>query len=139
MAGEDVTVFGEQLRRLDAQVGEHNLDEDGRADYQQALKHPYESAQRAVPRNWYCPEEVTEVGSSTLAAGRYALACVQARVAGVGAPRATGSPASSTPSTAPQPGTWNGRHREPAYASYTQGRTTSWPLNRRRSARAHTC
>ena len=83
LAGEDVTVFGEQLRRLDAQVGEHNLDEDGRADYQQALD-AYESAQRAVPRI-RAPEEVTEV-VSTLAAGRYALACVQARVAGVELP-----------------------------------------------------
>src|SRR5688500_17941175 len=83
LAGEDVTVFGEQLRRLDAQVGEHPLDEDGRADYQQALD-AYESAQRAVPR-MRGPEEVSTV-TDTLATGRYALACVQARVAGVGLP-----------------------------------------------------
>ena len=48
LAGEDVTVFGEQLRRLDAQVGEHNLDEDGRADYQQALD-AYERMRRTPP------------------------------------------------------------------------------------------
>jgi hypothetical protein len=83
LAGEDVTVFGEQLRRLDAQVGEHPLDADGRADYQRALD-AYESAQRAVPR-LRDPEEVTEV-VGTLGDGRYALACVQARVAGLELP-----------------------------------------------------
>jgi hypothetical protein len=83
LADEDVTVFGEQLRRLDAQVGERPLDEAGQADYQRALD-AYESAQRAVPR-LRDPEEVTDV-VSTLAAGRYALACVQARVAGMELP-----------------------------------------------------
>jgi hypothetical protein len=79
LADEDVTVFGEQLRRLDTQVGERDLDEDGRADYQRALD-AYESAQRAVPRM----RDSDEVSSivDTLATGRYALACVQARVAG---------------------------------------------------------
>jgi hypothetical protein len=83
LADEDVTVFGEQLRRLDAQVGAHPLDDDGRADYQRALD-AYESAQRAVPR-LRDPEEVSTV-TDTLASGRYALACVQARVAGAGLP-----------------------------------------------------
>jgi hypothetical protein len=79
LADEDVTVFGEQLRRLDSQVGEHDLDEDGRADYQRALD-AYESAQRAVPR-MRAAEEVSTI-ADTLSTGRYALACVQARVAG---------------------------------------------------------
>jgi hypothetical protein len=79
LADEDVTVFGEELRRLDARVGEHPLDEDGRADYQRALD-AYESAQRAVPR-LRDPDEVSAV-TDTLSAGRYALACVEARVAG---------------------------------------------------------
>ena len=79
LADEDVTVFGEQLRRLDAQVGERPLDEDGRADYQRALD-AYESAQRAVPR-MRDAEEVSTI-TDTLSTGRYALACVQARVAG---------------------------------------------------------
>ncbi len=83
LADEDVTVFGEQLRRLDVQVGEHPLDEDGRADYQRALD-AYESAQRAVPR-MRDSEEVSTV-ADTLATGRYALACVQARIAGVELP-----------------------------------------------------
>jgi hypothetical protein len=83
LADEDVTVFGEQLTRLDAQVGGHSLDVDGQADYQRALD-AYESAQRSVPR-LRDPEEVTEV-VETLATGRYALARVQARVAGIELP-----------------------------------------------------
>ncbi|HET6561417.1 MAG TPA: hypothetical protein VFG72_06050 [Marmoricola sp.] len=83
LADEDVTVFGEQLRRLDAQVGEHPLDEDGQVDYQRALD-AYESAQRAVP-GLRVADEVSTV-TDTLATGRYALACVQARVAGVELP-----------------------------------------------------
>jgi hypothetical protein len=84
LADEDVTVFGEQLRRLDEAVGDRPLDEDGRADYQRALD-AYESAQRAVPR-MRDAEEVSMV-TDTLATGRYALACVQARVAGAELPQ----------------------------------------------------
>jgi hypothetical protein len=83
LADEDVTILGEQLRRLDAQVGSRPLDEDGRADYQRALD-AYESAQRAVPRISDAAE-VTHV-VEILASGRYALARVQARVAGLELP-----------------------------------------------------
>ncbi len=83
LADEDVTVFGEQLSRLDEQVGEHPLDEDGRADYQRALD-AYEVAERAVP-GIRDPAEFSTV-TDTLASGRYALACVQARVAGTALP-----------------------------------------------------
>ena len=79
LADEDVTVLGEQLRRLDAEVAGHPLDEAARLDYQAALD-AYESAQRAVPA-MRSVEEVTRV-SDILTGGRYALACVQARVAG---------------------------------------------------------
>jgi hypothetical protein len=79
LAEEDVILFGEQLQRLDAEVGEHHLDPAARADYQRALD-AYESAQREVPR-LRDPEEVSKI-TDTLATGRYALACVQARVAG---------------------------------------------------------
>ena len=48
LADEDVTVLGEQLQRLDAEVADHPLDEASRLDYQAALD-AYESAQRAVP------------------------------------------------------------------------------------------
>ena len=83
LADEDVTVFGEQLRQLDAQVGAHAFDEDGRTDYQRALD-AYESAQRAVPR-MRDADEVSTI-TDTLSTGRYALACVQARVAGIELP-----------------------------------------------------
>ena len=83
LADEDVTVLGEQLQRLDAQVADHPLDEAARLDYQAALD-AYESAQRAVPR-MSSSDEVSTV-NDTLSAGRYALACVQARVAGTPLP-----------------------------------------------------
>lgn len=79
LADEDVTVLGEQLRRLDAEVAGHELDEAARVDYQTALD-AYEAAQRAVPRI-QSTDEISKV-TDTLSTGRYALACVQARVAG---------------------------------------------------------
>jgi hypothetical protein len=77
LADEDVTLLGEELQRLDAEVG--GLDADGRTDYQRALD-AYESAQRLVPRLSRA-EEVSKV-TDTLTSGRYALACVRARLAG---------------------------------------------------------
>jgi hypothetical protein len=79
LADEDVTFLGEQLQRLDAEVGGRPMDEATRVDYQTALD-SYESAQRAVPRI-RAAEEISKV-TDTLSAGRYALACVQARMAG---------------------------------------------------------
>ena len=79
LAEEDVTVLGEQLRRLDAEVAGRELDDAAHADYQTALD-AYESAGRAAPRI-SAPDEVSRV-VDTLSTGRYALACVQARVEG---------------------------------------------------------
>ncbi|QNN53995.1 hypothetical protein [Nocardioides mesophilus] len=79
LADEDVTVLGEQLARLDSQVAGHELDEETRIYYQTALD-AYESAQRSVPLIRY-PDDISKV-TDTLGSGRYALACVQARVAG---------------------------------------------------------
>ena len=79
LAEEDVTVLGEQLRRLDAEVAGRPLDDAARVDYQTALD-AYESAGRAAPRIG-TPEEISMV-VDTLSTGRYALACVQARVDG---------------------------------------------------------
>jgi hypothetical protein len=76
---EDITLLGEQLRRLDAETAEHPLDEAARVDYQTALD-AYEAAQRTV-RRITDPDEISKV-TDTLTSGRYALACVQARVAG---------------------------------------------------------
>ncbi len=83
LAEEDVVVFGEQLRRLDEVVGDHPLDGDAHIDYQTALD-AYEKAQRALDRL----SDVSEVSRVTeeLTTGRYALACVRARVEGTPLP-----------------------------------------------------
>ncbi|MFL6065880.1 MAG: hypothetical protein ACJ72G_14535 [Friedmanniella sp.] len=78
-ADEDVTKFGEELQRLDVDVAGHPLDEAMQQDYQRALD-AYEDAKSsldAVRR----PEEIKHV-TSILEDGRYAIACVKARVAG---------------------------------------------------------
>ncbi|MEJ7775232.1 MAG: hypothetical protein WKF72_10525 [Nocardioidaceae bacterium] len=79
LADEDVTILGEQLQRLDGEVAGREMDEPTRVDYQTALD-SYESAQRAVPRI-RSAAEISKI-TDTLATGRYALACVQARVSG---------------------------------------------------------
>lgn len=79
LADEDVTYLGEQLQRLDREVEGQVLDEQTRVDYQTALD-SYETAQRGVA-GIRSADEISRV-TDTLAAGRYALACVQDRVAG---------------------------------------------------------
>lgn len=83
LADEDVTYLGEQLQRLDREVEGRSLDEQTRVDYQAALD-AYEAAQRAVPAI-RTAGEVSHI-TDTLSAGRYALACVQARTAGRAVP-----------------------------------------------------
>ena len=78
-ADEDVTKFGEELQRLDSDVGGHALDEAMQQDYQRALD-AYDDAKMsldAVTR----PEEIRHV-TEILEDGRYAVACVKARIAG---------------------------------------------------------
>lgn len=79
LADEDVTVFGEQLQRLGDRVADHPLDQDARTDYQTALD-AYERAKWDAPRLAH-PDEISAL-VDTLASGRYALACVRARLAG---------------------------------------------------------
>ena len=79
MAEEDTTLLGEQLLRLGVDTGVGQMDEPTRVDYQSALD-AYESAKRAVPRLASVEEVSTVV--DTLSSGRYALACVRARLAG---------------------------------------------------------
>ena len=76
---EDVTVFGEELQRLGNDMAGTALDEGTRADYQRALD-DYEAAKEAADavRD---PEQVRNV-TEILEDGRYAMACVRARVAG---------------------------------------------------------
>ena len=78
-ADEDVTVFGEELQALDTDLAGRELDEGTRADYQRALD-AYEAAKESVAAIT-SPEEVRHV-SEILEDGRYATACVRARVAG---------------------------------------------------------
>lgn len=79
LADEDVTVYGEQLQRLGEDVSGRELDPDTRHDYQTALD-AYERAKWDAPRL----QQIEEISSliDTLATGRYALACVRARIAG---------------------------------------------------------
>jgi hypothetical protein len=76
---EDITVLGEQLRRLDTESAERPLDEAARIDYQAALD-AYESAGRLLVKS--VDLDAVVAVTETLNDGRYALACVQALVAG---------------------------------------------------------
>ena len=76
---EDVTLLGEQLRRLDAESADQPLDEAARVDYQAALD-AYEAAHRRLEKA--TDIEAVVAVTDTLNDGRYSLACVQARLAG---------------------------------------------------------
>lgn len=79
VAEEDVTKFGEELQRLDADVAGHPLDDAMREDYTRALD-SYEHAKESLAAVTQGEEIrfVTEI----LEEGRYQVACVKARVAG---------------------------------------------------------
>jgi hypothetical protein len=84
LAFEDVTALGEELQRLDLELAGRPLVDDGeRADYQRALD-CYESAKTAADRMAQ-PDDVKHV-TEILEDGRYAMACVRARVAGEALP-----------------------------------------------------
>lgn len=80
---EDVTALGEELRQLDSDLLGRELAEGERADYQRALD-SYESAKTAADRMRH-PDDVKHV-TEILEDGRYAMACVRARVAGEALP-----------------------------------------------------
>ncbi len=78
-AFEDITALGEELQSLDLELSGRDLDPGAHADYQRALD-AYEAAKTAgdaIAR----PEDLRHV-TEILEDGRYAIACVQARVAG---------------------------------------------------------
>ena len=79
LAEEDVTALGVELQDLDIELAGHPLDAGANADYQRALD-SYESAKVAAAALTK-PEEVKHV-TEILEDGRYAMACVRARVAG---------------------------------------------------------
>jgi hypothetical protein len=78
-ADEDVTKFGEELLRLDSDVAGHALDEAMHQDYQRALD-AYDNAKMSLDAVTQ-PEEIRHV-TEILEDGRYAVACVKARIAG---------------------------------------------------------
>jgi hypothetical protein len=79
LAFEDVTALGEELQRLDTDLAGHELDPGADADYQRALD-AYESAKTAADTIAE-PDQVRHV-TEILEDGRYAMACVRARVDG---------------------------------------------------------
>jgi hypothetical protein len=78
-ADEDVTKFGEELQRLDSEVAGHALDEAMQQDYQRALD-AYDNAKMSLDAVTK-PDEIRHV-TEILEDGRYAVACVKARIAG---------------------------------------------------------
>ncbi len=88
LAFEDVTALGEDLQLLDLELAGHQLQPGENADYQRALD-AYEVAKKAADEI-HEPEHVRHV-TEILEDGRYAMACVRARVAG----RAAADPASA--------------------------------------------
>lgn len=83
LAEEDVAVLGGQLRRLGLEVTGRRLDVATRHDYQVALD-AYETAARQASRLRDADgiNTLTEI----LATGRYSVACVRARIAGLAVP-----------------------------------------------------
>lgn len=79
VADEDTTRFGEELQELHVETLTDTLDTAARQDYQRALD-AYENA-KALLRDARTPDDVQQA-TKTLEDGRYAMACVQARVAG---------------------------------------------------------
>lgn len=79
LAEEDVTALGVELQDLDIDLAGEQLDPGANADYQRALD-AYESAKTASA-GLSRPEDVKHV-TEILEDGRYAMACVRARVDG---------------------------------------------------------
>lgn len=79
LAFEDVTAFGVDLANLDSEISGHELDEGATADYQRALD-TYDSA-KVAGDSLTKPDDVQHL-TEVIEDGRYAIACVRARVAG---------------------------------------------------------
>jgi len=79
LAFEDITTLGTELQSLDQELAGAPLDTGARADYQRALD-AYEAAKTAGDRITE-PDHIRHV-TEILEDGRYAIACVRARVAG---------------------------------------------------------
>ena len=80
---EDITALGVELQDLDVELAGRELGEGANADYQRALD-AYEAAKTAGD-HLSKPEDVKHI-TEILEDGRYAMACVRARVAGLPLP-----------------------------------------------------
>lgn len=76
---EDITALGVELQDLDLEMAGRQLDVGANSDYQRALD-AYESA-KVASTQITAPEQVKHV-TEILEDGRYAMACVRARVEG---------------------------------------------------------
>jgi hypothetical protein len=76
---DDITALGLDLQKLDTDLAGVELDEGARADYQRALD-AYEASKQSLAAVT-TPSEISNV-TTILHEGRYAIACVRARVAG---------------------------------------------------------
>ncbi|MGN6089862.1 MAG: hypothetical protein ACTHNT_11295, partial [Actinomycetales bacterium] len=79
VASEDVTRLGEEVSGLDLEVGGRPMDEGLRQDYQRALD-AYDHAKAALDAV-RVPDDIKQV-TAAVEDGRYAAACVRARVNG---------------------------------------------------------
>jgi hypothetical protein len=79
LTAEDITALGEELQSLDLDLAGRTLGPGERADYQRALD-AYDAAKTAAEA-MRAPEDVRHV-TEILEDGRYAMACVRARVDG---------------------------------------------------------
>jgi hypothetical protein len=79
LTSEDITALGEELQALDLDLAGRELGPGENADYQRALD-AYEAAKTAADAMTR-PDDVRHV-TEILEDGRYAIACVRARVAG---------------------------------------------------------
>lgn len=79
LAYEDITALGVELQELDLELAGQQLDAGANSDYQRALD-AYEAAKTAGDA-MAAPDDIRHV-TEILEDGRYAIACVQARVAG---------------------------------------------------------
>ena len=104
-AEEDVVRFGEDVTLLGGETAGRQLDEATRQDYRRALD-SYDAAKTALDQVQR-PDDIRGI-TGILEDGRYAVACVQARLAGKPVP-ARLPRASSTPSTDPPARTSTGR------------------------------
>lgn len=78
-AAEDVTKFGEELQRLDIDVKGVELDEATRQDYERALDE-YDTAKKQLDTA-RTPDDIKPI-TEILEDGKYAVACVRARIKG---------------------------------------------------------